>query len=211
MLPINEIIEGDCLDILRSFPDKSIDLVLTDPPYGIGASNKSFKSGSLTIQRPDDFYGEWDNAKPSKEIFDEIFRVSKNQIIWGGNYFIDCLYPTRCMIFWDKHTQNTSYADGELAWTSFDRNMKLYNKSWVGANAKDGERVHPTQKSIDVMLAIIKDFSIPTDLILDPFAGSGTTCVAAKMEGRNYIGIEISEKYCKIARERLKSVTQKLL
>ena len=196
--------KGDCLQYMKTLPDGFFDLLLTDPPYGIGASAKNFKSGSLVNQRPDDFYGEWDKERPSKEVFEQMFRVSKNQIIFGGNYFIDYLTPTRCMIFWDKNTENTSYADGEIAWTSFDENTKLFRKSWVGANAKDTpERVHPTQKPVSLMKRIILHYTKPDEIVFDPFMGSGTAGVACVQEGRHFYGCEINQKYFSTAKKRI--------
>ena len=196
--------KGDCYEYMKTLPDGFFDLLLTDPPYGIGASAKNFKSGSLVNQRPDDFYGEWDKERPSKEVFEQMFRVSKNQIIFGGNYFIDYLTPTRCMIFWDKNTENTSYADGEIAWTSFDENTKLFRKSWVGANAKDTpERVHPTQKPVSLMKRIILHYTKPDETVFDPFMGSGAAGVACVQEGRNFYGCEINQRYFSIAKKRI--------
>ena len=195
-MEINKIIQGDCLEILKGMPDKSIDLILTDPPYGIGIANNPFRQ---KFEKED-----WDSSTPSKEYFDEIFRVSKEQIIWGGNYFD--LPPSQCFYVWDKvQPQDFSSSMCEMAWVSRQSPAKLFRRRVV-----EIQKWHPTTKPTDLMQWCLTFFP-DAQTILDPFAGSGTTCVAAKMEGRNYIGIEISSRYCEIARERLKSVTQKLL
>lgn len=204
-MELNKIYQGDCLELMKGMADKSVDLVLTDPPYGIGADSKGFKNGTSSSQYE---MSEWDSQIPSREVFDEMRRVSKNQIIFGGNYFLEYLKNTRCFIIWDKGTGDNSYADAEIAWTSFDRVIKIVNKVWVGANAKERfeKRLHPTQKPVEVMEWILMNFSEEGMTILDPFAGSGTTCVAAQNLHRNFIGIEISEKYVEIARDRLRRV-----
>jgi site-specific DNA-methyltransferase (adenine-specific) len=196
---LNKVIQGDCLEVMKDMPDKSVDLVLTDPPYGIRADSHPIKSKFR--------YGKtnWDNERPKKEIFDEIFRISKNQIIWGGNYFTDFLYPSMGWLVWDKG-RNFSLADGELAWTSFQNALRI--KSISRAKALVDGKVHPTQKSLDIILWCIKwaeertGYELKT--IFDPFLGSGTTALAAEMLNRKWIGCEISEKYCEIADRRIK-------
>ena len=201
---INKVIQGDCLEVMKQMPDKCVDLVLTDPPYGIGM-NKHFGSGVENIPTID---GDWDNNIPSKEYFDEIFRVSKNQVFFGGNYFTKYLPPTSCWIVWDKNNGASTFGDGELIWTSFKGALRIHKHHWVGlvsGREDTGMKVHPTQKPKELITWIIARFSQKeTDLILDPFLGSGTTAVAAKQLKRNFIGIEISEKYCEIARGRLR-------
>lgn len=198
----NQIIQGDCLEVMRELPDKCIDLVLTDPPYGIGAATRAFVNGNRR-KRADrtSELGDWDSQIPSKEYFDEMRRVSKNQIIWGGNYFIEYLKNSRCFLVWDKTIHGNSYADCEMAWTSYDANARIKYLNMV-STTMDG-RVHPTQKPLELIRWCLQYFP-DAQTILDPFMGSGTTCVAAKQLGRKYIGIEISEKYCKIAEDRLR-------
>lgn len=130
----NKIINADCLDILKQLPDKCIDLVLTDPPYGIGAS-KSIRKGTQTgksLCKAGLNYEikDWDNEIPKDEIFNEILRVSKNQIIWGGNYFVECLQNSSCWLVWDKMTGENLYADCELAYTSFDTAVRKFTFLW---------------------------------------------------------------------------------
>ena len=181
---------------MKGIPDKSVDLVLTDPPYGIGAGKEKPHNGWKD-------YGisQWDNARPKQELFIEMARVSTNQIIWGGNYFADLLPPSMGWLVWDKGQRDFSLADGELAWTSFNRALRILDYSRAEA-LQDG-RFHPTQKPMEIIRRILVDLSKEGDIILDPFLGSGTTAVACKELGRKFIGIEISEKYCQMAQRRL--------
>ena len=210
MLELNKIYCGDCLGIMKKIDDKSIDLVLTDPPYGIGSSNVKRggkRSGrSLAKSRYYEF-ADWDNNKPSKEIFNEIFRISKNQIIFGGEHLSHLLPQSRGWIFWDKDTGDNQYADGELIWTSFDKALRKFKWQWKGIFQEDMRhkeiRFHPTQKPIKLFCRILRDYSNENDLILDPFLGSGTTAIACKQLNRNFIGIEINPDYVDIANRRL--------
>jgi len=205
------IYNGDCLEVMKEIEDKSIDLVLTDPQYGIGADQSAHKAGGKHGWKD---YGDtnWDTERPSKEYFDEMFRISEHQIIWGGNYFIDYLYPSMGWLVWDKGQRNFSLADGELAWTSFNKAIRI--KTYSRAKALGDHKQHPTQKSKDVMiwclLQVDKDLKNKDYLILDPFLGSGTTLVACKELGRKGIGIEISEEYCEIAKQRVMGTTPSL-
>lgn len=205
---INKIIQGDCLEVMKGIPDKSIDLVLTDPPYGkmwtrgkngIGIDKSSNENDKT----------KWD-IKPTKEYFDEIMRVSKNQIIFGGNYFTDILPVSNCWIIWDKRGnfprgEQIPFADCELAWTSFNKTIKKYTLIVQGfVNESGDDRFHPTQKPTKVMYSILNDFSKEGEIVMDCFMGAGSTILATKQLKRNFIGIEISEKYCEIARQRLR-------
>lgn len=195
---INKVINADCLEVMKQMPDKCVDLVLTDPPYGLG-DRLSDGGGKLKNTPMAVLYreSEWEDKLPSQEVFNEIFRISKNQVICGGNYFL--LPPTRCFIAWDKKQAMPTLSACEYIWTSFDRPAKLFSVSSTDLN-----RQHPTQKPIELIKYLIGKFSEENTTILDCFLGSGTTAVAAKQLGRNFIGIELSEKYCKIAEERLR-------
>jgi len=204
---INKIICGDCLEVMKEMPDKCVDLVLTDPPYGINENPyRVANRGKLAKTR---YYGEWDWDKEriEKKHFDEIFRISKNQIIFGGNYYLDYLHPTSCFIVWDKDNFGNDFADCELAWTSFKSAVRIFKWRWSGMlqeyMSNKEIRQHPTQKPLALFTWILKKYSKESDLILDPFLGSGTTAEACKLLHRNFIGIEINPEYCKIAEERL--------
>jgi site-specific DNA-methyltransferase (adenine-specific) len=203
---IGNVVCGDCMEAMKLIPDKSIDLVLTDPPYGIGLANGFSGAGGFSkpIQRRK-YKGDWDNNIPTKEYFNEIFRISKVQIIFGGNYFSNILPQNNHWIVWDKLNTMPTFSDCELIYTSIKRNsvMKFtYNNN--GLMAKEKNRVHPTQKPLELFRWILVNYSNETDLIFDGFLGSGTTARACKDLGRRWIGIEKEEQYCSIADERLR-------
>jgi DNA modification methylase len=192
---------ADCLDILPKIPDKSIDLVLTDPPYGINLILNCDKAkGRKPYKFDRTVYGDNETFDPSP-----LLRFQNNKIIFGGNNFPQKL-PIGGWIVWDKRVDMPSddHSDAELAWQNIDRKIWVFRHRWRGY-VKDGEPVekyHPTQKPIELMRWCIV-FTGNSNIILDPFGGSGTTFVAAKQLGRQCIMIEIEEKYCKIAVQRL--------
>ena len=206
-----KVICGDSLEIMKTFKDKQFDLVLTDPPYGIGAYSKGTMGGGVLAKQSRFEATDWDNAIPPREYFDEMRRVSKHQIIFGGNYFIEYLSNSPCWIVWDKDNGDNYFADCELAWTSFDTAVRKYRFRWQGMlqeNMKDKEhKFHPTQKPIEVMRWCLENYSEDGQTILDPFAGGGSTIIAAKQLQREATGIEINPEYCKIARQRLENQT----
>ncbi len=207
---VNTIICGDCLEVMKDFPDNCVDLVLTDPPYGIGAYSTGTMGGGVLAKQSTFEATKWDFEPFSLVQFQACQWVSNNQIVFGFNHFSDIFPPTPCVIVWDKDNGNNNFADCELAWTSFKSAVRIIKWKWQGMLQENmdnkEDRVHPTQKPLGVMIWILKRYSKPNDLILDPFCGSGTTCIAAKMLGRRFIGIDISEEYCEIARMRLRAV-----
>lgn len=207
----NTIICNDCLEVMKQLPDKCVDLVLTDPPYGLTWSPTTLFGKETPQTKALSDLQSWDK-KPTFQVFEEIIRVSKNQIIWGGNYFCDYLGAFKRPLIWNKLTGNNNYADGELAWTSLGGTMRIFTHQWCGA-FKDSERgvrnVHPTQKPRELMLWCIRQLK-DVKLVLDPFFGSGTTGVACESLGINYIGIEISPEYCRIAEKRIQQEKDKL-
>ncbi|MEE9117958.1 MAG: site-specific DNA-methyltransferase [Calditrichia bacterium] len=205
---------GDCLDVMQDIAYKNVDLILTDPPYGIGeAANKNRSRGNLAIARD---YGndDWDSEIPSADIFKEIFRISKEQVIFGGNYFTEYLPPSPSWIVWDKDNGECDFADCELAWTSHKKAVRKIKYRWKGFLQEPGhkrnERFHPTQKPIFVMKWILKKYSLTSEIICDPFMGSGTTAIACYNAGRKFIGIEKEKKYFDIAVARYKRETAQL-
>jgi len=208
---INQVICGDSLELMRLIPDKSIDLCLCDPPYGIGR-NKTIKTKTGINKfgkiKTNAIYheGDWDNFIPSKDFFKEIIRISKNQIIWGGNYFVEHLTNSPCWIVWHKKVNDKSNnADCELAWTSFKTAVRYYQFGWVGLDGvNSGEkRQHPTQKPLELMRWCLENYAKEGDLIFDGFAGSFTTARACKDMGFDWIAIDKEEKYCQIGEKRL--------
>ena len=195
----------DCVEGLKRFSDNYFDLAIVDPPYGIGAGSVNFQSG--TRKKPSKFHkvNDWDNSIPTAEYWAELFRVSKNQIVWGGNYMTEFLPPSRCWIFWDKGTGDNSYADGELAWCSFDKVVKKYSRFWSGGNAKergDIDRVHPTQKPISLYEWILKEFAVEGNLILDTHLGSGSSRIACQKNGYSFTGFELDKDYYEAQEKR---------
>lgn len=209
---LNKIICGDCLEVMRQMPDKCVDLVLTDPQYGIGEARNDNSSRSCLAQSKDYGCHSWDDSIPEPEYFSEMVRVSKNQIIFGGNYFIESLSNSPCWLVWDKDNGDNDFADCELAWTSFKSAVRKFKYRWQGMLQEDmkhkEKRVHPTQKPLALFEWILNLYSKPTDIILDPFLGSGTTVAACINLKRQYIGIEISPEYCAIAEERIRQATR---
>ena len=198
---------GDCLEYMKSCKDNQYDYVITDPPYGKKPDGNYGQRKSIRYGRANKKAWLWDK-RPSKEYFDEMFRVSKNQVIFGMNYFIDYLRPTNCFLVWDKKNGNSPYADCEIAWTSFTTTARKFDYFWLGAHIHRIEKIyHPTQKPTALMLWVIEKYTNENETILDPFMGSGTTIEAAERTGRNSIGIEKDEGIFQSAALRLKSFT----
>lgn len=176
----------DCMEAMAEFPDNYFDLAVVDPPYGI---NINPNMGRKKWQKKRHKKISWDNEIPPQEYFDELFRVSKNQIIWGGNYFP--LPPTKHFIFWDKmNPKGLSFSDGEMAWTSFDRAIR----KWSSRNAIDG-KIHPTQKPVALYDWIFNKYATPGMKILDTHLGSGSSRISAQKAGMDFWGYEIDEEY----------------
>lgn len=209
-MDIDTIFNQNCLDGLKALPDKSIDLILTDPPYGKKADKGTNGFGAAKNRR---YAGGWDGMIPPPELFNEMFRVAKNLIIFGGNYFGHLLPPSNCWIFWDKKGDvafQNPFADGELIYTTFKKPVKriVFKQQGFITDSKD-KRYHPTQKPTELVQQLIEMFSEPGQLICDPFLGSGTTAVAAVNSGRHYIGYEIDPGYFQICCDRLDEVEEK--
>ena len=207
-----ELIHGDNMDLLRSTPDKFYDLAIVDPPYGIGADSQKEsysqgKNGEGRRHRKLWEHKGWDKNIPTAEYWNELFRVSKNQIVWGGNYMIEFLKPSKCWLIWDKMQEFTG-SDFEMAWTSFDKASKAFRMSRVEAysnnnkNEKDaGIKIHPTQKPVALYSWLIKNYANQGDKILDTHLGSGSIAIAIdkanRMDGMNltFTGIELDKEY----------------
>ena len=203
---MEQVILGDCLEVMKGMADKSFDLVLTDPPYGIGAAN-GIGGGSNRgfVKR---FEGDWDDSIPSREYFDEIFRVSKDQVIFGGNYMTEFLPARSSWFIWDKREglPERTFADCEMAWVSDGKPARIFRHKWDGMIQEDmgnkEQKFHPTMKPIELMRWCLSRFP-EAQTILDPFAGSGTTGVAARYLGRSFTLIEKEPKYVDIIKSRL--------
>ena len=188
---------GDCAEILLSLP--KVDAVITDPPYGIGASSKKFINGTSKWSK--DYYEDvcWDTAPPDNMLIKLVVAMGEVAILWGGNYFD--LPPSRCYLVWDKMIRDFSYADCEFAWTNQDANARIKSLSTAAATG-DG-RVHPTQKPLELMHWCIAQCKNNPQTVLDPFMGSGTTGVAAVEMRKGFIGIEREPAYFDIACKRI--------
>jgi DNA modification methylase len=196
------IYHGDCGDILPHL--EPVDLVLTDPPYGIKMSEGfegfgGFGEPIARRQYPD----VWDNDRPEPETMKAVISICRAALIFGGNFFADILPRSTHWVVWDKLNTMPTFGDCELIWTNIGRkSVKKITCQYNGLLGKEVTRYHPTQKPLKLLEQLITNYSLG-DTILDPFMGSGTTLVAAKQLGRKAIGIEIEEKYCEIAVKRL--------
>lgn len=183
----------DCMEGMKQYPDKYFDLAVVDPPYGIKINmNAGRRKGATNPKRAKK---DWDNEIPPKQYFDSLFRVSKNQIIWGGNYFH--LPLTRSWIVWDKHVpEELPFSSAELCWTSFDKKTIIADIRYNGAIGRDGEyTIHPTQKPVALYAWIFQRYTKPGDLILDTHLGSGSSRIAAYDAGLDFVGYEIDKDY----------------
>ena len=195
-VPSSEVYLEDCVTALKRYSDNHFDLAIVDPPYGIGISKDGgYYHVAGRGQANPHTKKEWDNAIPTAEYWEQLFRVSKNQIVWGGNYMTEYLPPSRCWIFWDKVKFVDNYADGELAWTSFDANTKKVEIQHHGFLTKDGKSIHPTQKPVMLYEWQLMKFAKEGDLILDTHLGSGSSRIAAYKAGLNFVGFEIDAEY----------------
>ena len=215
----------DCIEGMKQFPDKIFDLAVVDPPYGIGADKAQNNAAMQRIKavgkskagRGWKLYADtdWDNETPNAEYWQELFRVSKNQIVWGGNYFTDYLPPSMGWIMWDKGQRDFSLADGELAWTSFNKALRIFEMSRGKALAKNNEqggRFHPTQKPEMLYSWILQNYAKAGDLILDTHLGSQSSRIAANKAGLDFVGFEIDRDYFDNGNKRFKNfVSQTVL
>ena len=195
-----QLIHGDSLQALKGYADNYFDIAIVDPPYGIGYAKRKSKTKTSKIQyTPKD----WDNEVPTKEYFNELFRVSENQIIWGGNYFE--LPTTRCFVIWDKfQPEGLDQAMCEFAWCSFNKSAKIYKTS---VQQMQFTRIHPTQKPIQLYKWLLHNYTNEGDLILDTHLGSGSIAIACHQMKRKLIGYEIDAEYYEKACKRFEEQT----
>ena len=184
----------DCLEAMRQMTDNQFDLAIVDPPYGIGASRgvgvTRGKKNQYTVK-------DWDDDIPNEDYFIELFRVSKNQIIWGANHFTNYLKPSRGWIYWQKK-MGGNYSDGELAFTSFDRVLKEFTK-----RSDQGNRFHPTQKPVKLYEWLLDNYAEEGQTILDTHLGSGSIALACHNRGYSLTAFEIDKEYFEAAKKRL--------
>jgi site-specific DNA-methyltransferase (adenine-specific) len=192
-MPISEVKCCDCMDFMAQFPDKFFDLAIVDPPYGLDITNiwGAEKYGYKQYTKK-----EWDKEIPKPEYFEKLLLKSKHSIIWGGNYFANLLPNSSCWIVWDKGQRDFTLADGELAWTSFNKSLRIFEMSRSKAKSSNGnQKIHPTQKPIELYLWCLDKFAKPGDKILDTHMGSQSSRIAAWKMGFDYWGCEIDQEY----------------
>ena len=206
------ITNEDNMELMARYEDNYFDLAIVDPPYGIGITkNKRLNNNSNN---------DWDNEIPNAEYFNKLKRVSKNQIIWGGNYFIEHLKNTRCFLNWDKLNHSDTYADCEMAWTSFDKNAKIFKYMWDGnrygfPNAIQGVgkksiRTHPTQKPVKLYEWLLMNYAKKGDKILDTHLGSGSIAIACHNLGYDLTACELDKDYYEAAIKRIEQHKQQI-
>jgi site-specific DNA-methyltransferase (adenine-specific) len=198
---VSEIIKNctlhniDCMEYMKSLPNNAFDLAIVDPPYGIDI-NSSGRLGHYGGKNK-----KWDNETPKQEYFDELFRISKNQIIWGANYFN--MPPTRCFLIWDKEQpESVSFASCEYAWTNFDKSAKTYYQRPQNA---DTERIHPTQKPVKLYEWLLTNYAKQGDKILDTHLGSGSHAIACNNLSFELVACELDKDYYEASIKRIKA------
>ena len=214
---LNKITHGDCLEVMKQLPDKCIDLVLTDPPYGISCDGGSY---GLGVKPKDLKKKSWDKGIPEQIYFDEMFRVSKNQIIFGGNYFTKYLPPTKAWLIWDKIgglKLKNNFSECELIWTSFKsvtKKITFIQQGFINDDKEENKfRFHPTQKPLKLLEMILRNYAPKVaggGLIADFYSGSGTTAVACYNLGLPFICVEKDPEYYELSVQRLKDAQAQL-
>ena len=196
---MNVAYNADCMEAMKEFPDKFFDLAVVDPPYGV---NRFLNNQPTRLNK----YGSMETAndlKPTAEYFGQLFRVSKNQIIWGYNHLSDLLPSTKEFIFWYKHQPVDTYSDGELAWTSFTKTAKCFDYPFFGGTGADDDgRIHPTQKPVALYRWIYQNYAKDGYKILDTHLGSGSSRIAAYDAELDFWGYEIDKMYFDLQEER---------
>ncbi len=214
--PISIVMNMDCMNYMKTIPDKFFELAIVDPPYGIGFGD--YERGSMGLRTKERYTKNgkkrWDDTIPTSKYFIELKRISKNQIIWGGNYFD--LPPTQCFIFWYKQNPVPNFADGEYAWTSFTKPASCFNYQYYGGleghTSKD-KTIHPTQKPIALYKWLLKNYAKVGDKIFDSHLGSGSSRIACYEGGFDFWGTEIDRDYfeASVKRFNIYKAQQKLV
>jgi len=192
---------GDCMDGMCDKPDNYYDLAIVDPPYGIGAGE--FGWG-------DKISKGWDSDRPKQEYFNELFRMARDVFIFGANYFIDYLKPSKNIVIWDKENGKSFANDGEMIWTTKGTGFRIYREFWISnmIRPKNMPRIHPTQKPIDLYCWMLTNYAKPGDTILDTHVGSGSSRIACHDMGFDFEGWEIDADYWRAQEDRYKKHIQ---
>jgi site-specific DNA-methyltransferase (adenine-specific) len=190
------------MEAMKEMPDKAFDLAIVDPPYGIGmdGSKESFRKNGTLLRKKHEFKG-WDSHIPEPEYFKELFRVSINQIIWGANYFVQYLNPSKGWIFWYKEQTGLTMSDGELAFSSYNKPTRI--KGIHRGDVWRENTIHPTQKPVRLYKWLLTNYAKPNDRILDTHLGSGSIAIACWDMGFDLTGYEIDKEYFEAAKARL--------
>lgn len=210
---MNQFYNMDCMEAMKQIPDKYFELAIVDPPYGIGIDEKMSKQngkkyGGKTLAKRGIYKKtNWDIEPPNEQYFEELIRISNNQIIWGANHFISKIpFDSSCWVVWDKHT-NGAFADCELAYTSFKSAVRKFDFMWNGMlqeNMKNKEiRFHPTQKPVALYKWLLTNYAKQGDKILDTHVGSASSLIACYDLGFDYMGFELDKDYYDMATKRL--------
>jgi len=220
--PKIELLNMDCLLYMKQCEDKQFDWAIVDPPYGINfdgnttVKGKGGKANTFANTQHHEKKG-WDTCRPTPEYFAELQRISKNQIVWGGNYFADLLPPKKGWIFWDKkitNANNTNFSDGELAWTSSDGILRRFTYDWIGFgylnNPQKEKKIHPTQKPVQLYEWILDTYVKEGSKIIDTHLGSGSIAEACWNRKFDLVGIEIDNEYFQKASKRLEAHKKQL-
>jgi site-specific DNA-methyltransferase (adenine-specific) len=197
------ITNEDNMELMARYPDNYFDLAIVDPPYGINAGKMTMGSGKHKFKKGKD----WDSAIPNDEYFNELFRVSKNQIIWGGNYFP--LPLNNNWVIWDKLNPNLSFSEAELAWSSINKNIRIF-KRYSAMDDDDGKKQHPTQKPIQLYKYCLEKYAKQGDKILDTHLGSGSIAIACHDYGFDLTACELDKEYYDKAIERIQNHVNQL-
>ncbi|WP_373031644.1 DNA methyltransferase [Sulfurovum sp.] len=194
-----QLINKDCMEYMANCGDKFFDLAIVDPPYGIGIAANPVRQQHEKKQ--------WDNEIPRREYFEQLKRISKNQIIWGGNYFIDHLGATQGFLIWDKvQPHDFSLAMCEFAWMSFQKPAKMFKRSVL----KEQNKIHPTQKPVQLYKWILQNYAEQGHKVIDTHLGSGSSAIAAHYFGCDFTGLEIDVDYFEAAKKRLDKETRQM-
>ena len=201
----------DCMEYMAGLPDKAFDLAIVDPPYGINMDGGKI-GGNKCGKAKDYTQKDWDKEPPNIEYFEELMRVSKDQIIWGANHFISRMpFDSSCWIIWDKDNSG-NFADCEMAWTSFNTAVRKYKFRWNGMLQQDmknkEQRIHPTQKPVALYKWLLTNYAKPGDLIFDTHLGSGSIAIACHDYGFDLVGCELDKDYFDAATKRLRNHQQ---
>ncbi len=192
-----KLYNADNMEVMKTFKDKQFNLAIVDPPYGINAGKMTMGSGKHKFSKDKD----WDSGIPTAEYFAELFRVSENQIVWGGNYFTEHLPPTPHWLLWDKKNPNLSFAEGELAWVRKGKNLRIFKH--YSAMVEKGGKIHPTQKPVQLYKWLLQNYAKEGDTILDTHFGSLSIGIACHDMKFDLTAIELDKDYYKQAKQRL--------